>query len=423
MLLFYSVLITLLSPIIMAGYYRRLRQGKESRALAGERFGTNIAKPPIGRDVYWVHAVSVGETVAAKPVIRELRKARPDAWIVLSTTTLTGRDVASKVPGVDQVIQFPIDFPWCTKRALSTIGPSLIILMEAELWPGFIGTAKRMGIPVAVINGRFSDAKLTSWLRFRQLLSPAIAGVDVWLMQSDEDAERARRLGATPDRVSVVGNTKFDESSVPLTNSERLDLRNSYGIPLDAPVVILGSTREDRTGGLSEEAQLLPECITLRKSHPNLHVIIAQRHIERIDEIIALCPDAARRSKNEHGWLLVLDTFGELATAYAAADIAFIGGSLVPWGGQSVFQPLAQGITCCFGPHMDNQKDIANLALRSGVATEVTSGASFRQHLETFFAMPLGERDALGARARALIDVNSGVSERYVSRVLMLVSS
>ena len=422
MFLLYSVLITLLYPIIMAGYYRRLRQGKESRALAGERFGTNIAKPPVGRDGYWVHAVSVGETVAAKPVIRELRKARPNAWIVLSTTTLTGREVASKIAGVDQVIQFPIDLPWCTKRALSMIGPAVIILMEAELWPGFIGTAKRMGIPVAVINGRFSDAKLTSWLRFRKLLSPAIDGVDVWLMQSDEDAERARQLGAAPDKVIVVGNTKFDESSVPLTKNERQDLRTSYGIPLDAPVVILGSTREDRTGGLSEEAQLLPECISLRKTHPNLCVIIAQRHIERINEIITLCPDAARRSKNEHGWLLVLDTFGELATAYAAADIAFIGGSLVPWGGQSVFQPLAQGITCCFGPHMDNQKDIANLALRGGVATEVTSGTAFREHIETFFAMSRDERAALGNRARALIDANAGVSEQYIKRALMLVS-
>jgi 3-deoxy-D-manno-octulosonic-acid transferase len=421
MFLLYSVLITLLSPIIMLGYYRRIRQGKESRALAGERFGTHLKMPPAGPDVYWVHAVSVGETVAAKPIIRELRKARPDAWIVLSTTTLTGRDVASKVSGVDQVIQFPIDFPWCTARALKAIHPCLIILMEAELWPGFIGTAKRMGVPVAVVNGRFSDAKLTSWLRFRWLLSPAINGVDQWLMQSDEDSDRAHRLGAAPGKISIVGNTKFDESSVPLTYDERLALRATYGIPADAPVIILGSTREDRTGGPSEEAQLLPECKALRSRFPNLHIIIAQRHIERVDAILELCPDAARRSKGEMGWLLVLDTFGELATAYAAADIAFIGGSLVPWGGQSVFQPLAQGITCCFGPHMDNQKDIANLALRSGVATEVGSPEAFRQHIEAFLSLPKSEQDALGARARALIDVNLGVSERYISRVLMLV--
>ena len=422
MFLLYSILITLLSPIIMLGYYQRIRQGKESRALAGERFGSQLQAPPTGRDVYWVHAVSVGETVAAKPIIRELRKARPDAWIVLSTTTLTGRDVASKVDGVDQVIQFPIDFPWCTAKALKTIHPSLIILMEAELWPGFIGTAKRMGIPVAVINGRFSDAKLTSWLRFRHLLAPAISGVDAWLMQSAEDADRALRLGANPSKVSIVGNTKFDESSVPLTQSERLALRASYGIPADAPVVILGSTREDRTGGPSEEAQLLPECIALRERYPNLHVIIAQRHIDRVDEILALCPDAARRSKGEAGWLLILDTFGELALAYAAADIAFIGGSLVPWGGQSVFQPLAQGITCCFGPHMDNQKDIANLALRNGAATEVSSPAEFRAHIERFLSLPLADQHAQGARARNLIDANLGVSERYVDRVLMLVS-
>ncbi len=423
MFVFYSILITLLAPVIMAGYRRRVRQGKESPALAGERFGTDLPKPPPGRDVYWVHAVSVGETVAAKPVIRELRKARPDAWIVLSTTTLTGRDVAAKVEGVDQVIQFPLDFPWCTSKSLKTISPKLIILMEAELWPGFIGTAKRMGIPVAVINGRFSDAKLTSWLRFRALLSPAINGVDLWLMQSPEDADRARRLGASPEKVSVVGNTKFDESSVPLTMDERLTLRASYGIPSDAPVIILGSTREDRTGGVSEEAQLLPECIALRQRYPNLHVIIAQRHIERVGEILAICPDAARRSQGETGWILILDTFGELATAYAAADIAFIGGSLVPWGGQSVFQPLAQGIPCCFGPHMDNQKDIANLALRNGVATEVSSAAAFRQHIEAFFQRPPDERATLGANARALIDSNLGVSERYISRVLMLVSS
>lgn len=423
MFVFYSILITLLAPVILAGYRRRLRQGKESPELAGERFGTDLPKPPAGRDVYWIHAVSVGETVAAKPVIRELRKARPNAWIVVSTTTLTGRDVALKLDGVDQVIQFPIDFPWCTSKALNTIHPKLIILMEAELWPGFIGTAKRMGIPVAVVNGRFSDAKLTSWLRFRHLLSPAIDGVDLWLMQSSEDADRARRLGASPEKISIVGNTKFDESSVPLSPNERLELRASYGIPVDAPVVILGSTREDRTGGPSEEAQLLPECIALRQRYPSLHVIIAQRHIDRVEEILALCPDAARRSQGETGWLLVLDTFGELATAYAAADIAFIGGSLVPWGGQSVFQPLAQRVTCCFGPHMDNQKDIANLARRDGVATEVSSAVEFRQHIESFFDKPSEERTALSAKARALIDANLGVSERYIARVLTLVSN
>jgi 3-deoxy-D-manno-octulosonic-acid transferase len=119
---------------------------------------------------------------------------------------------------------------------------------------------------------------------------------------------------------------------------------------------------------------------------------------------------------------LILDTFGELALAYAAADIAFIGGSLVPWGGQSVFQPLAQGITCCFGPHMDNQKDIANLALRNGAATEVSSPAEFRAHIERFLSLPLADQHAQGARARNLIDANLGVSERYVDRVLMLVS-
>jgi len=423
MLVFYSILITLLAPIIMAGYRKRVRQGKESPELAGERFGTDLPKPPTDRDVYWVHAVSVGETVAAKPVIRELRNARPNAWIVVSTTTLTGRDVASKLDAVDQVIQFPIDFPWCTSKALNTIRPKLIILMEAELWPGFIGTAKRMGIPVAVVNGRFSDAKLSSWVRFRHLLSPAIDGVDLWLMQSSEDADRARRLGASPEKISIVGNTKFDGSSVPLSPNERLALRKSYGIPADAPVVILGSTREDRTGGPSEEAQLLPECIALRHRYPSLHVIIAQRHIDRVGEILALCPDAARRSQGETGWLLILDTFGELATSYAAADVAFIGGSLVPWGGQSVFQPLAQGITCCFGPHMDNQKDIANLALRSGVATEVNSATAFRRHIESFFDKPSEDRNALGAMARTLIDSNLGVSEQYIAHVLTLVSS
>jgi 3-deoxy-D-manno-octulosonic-acid transferase len=141
-----------------------------------------------------------------------------------------------------------------------------------------------------------------------------------------------------------------------------------------------------------------------------------------VDEILAICPDAARRSKGETGWLLILDTFGELAVAYAAADIAFIGGSLVPWGGQSVFQPLAQGITCCFGPHMDNQKDIANLALRNGVATEVRNPVEFREHVATILSLPNADRGALGNRARNLIDSNLGVSEQYVHRALMLVS-
>ena len=417
MFLVYSVVLHLLFPLIMVGYLQRIRAGKERWALAGERFGMATPSSPLASMVIWVHAVSVGEVVAAKPILDELRKVYPGAHIVLSTTTLTGREVALQVTVVDRVIQFPMDFNVCVWAALKRVRPNVILLIEAELWPAFIGTAHRLHIPVAVVNGRLSDKKLTTWIRYRRLLSPAVQGVSRFLMQSEQDADRVRQLGANPGTVQVIGNTKFDASSQVLTSLQRRALRQELGIPQAARVVILGSTREDRKGGLSEEEQLIPTLLAMREVDPSLHVIVAQRHIERVDVITALVPGAARRSRGEHGWFLILDTFGELADAYAAADVAFIGGSLVAWGGQSVFQPLAQGIPCCFGPHMDNQKDIAQLALRAGVAVEVPDAEGFRVYIDRILNASDDSKRDHSARAIALIKANQGVSQKIVHAV------
>jgi 3-deoxy-D-manno-octulosonic-acid transferase len=239
-----------------------------------------------------VHAVSVGEVMAAAPVLRELRGRFPDALIVLSTTTIGGREVAQKqTPAADEVVYYPLDFPWVVRRALRQVQPDVVLLMEWEIWPNFLTEAKKQGAKVAVLNGRISDKGLrrgkSGIAAF--FTAPSLAAVDRLAMQSDEDARRAILVGAAPERVQTFGNTKFDESSTPLTPNERAALRADLGIPPQAPVWICGSTRD------GEEALIASAVRCVWEEIPDLFLIVAPRHLTRADEAAAALELAASR--------------------------------------------------------------------------------------------------------------------------------
>ncbi len=407
--LVYNLTLLALAPILVFLLLWRRFRGKEP--AWAERWG-NLTPIARNKPCFWVHAVSVGEVMAATPVLRELRKRHPDATIVLSTTTTGGREVALQRPEADRVIAFPLDAPWVVKKSLDTVQPDLILLMEWEIWPNFLFEAKKQGAKVAVLNGRVSDKGLRRGLKTRWLLQGALNMVDLFVMQSEEDARRAVLVGAPTNRVQVFGNTKFDEASTPLSDTERKSLRAEVGVPESAPVWVCGSTRDGKDGIPDEEILIFEAAQKVRERFPELILIVAPRHLERADIAASHLGSPARRSKKETGPTLLLDTFGELARVYAIADVAFVGGSLAPWGGQSVFQPLAQGVPALFGPNTNNQRDISALSQAEGVGFEITDSESLAREVLRILTLPEAEKQKLNEKARALIERNQGVTAR-----------
>ena len=414
----YNLLLFLLSPLLLLYYAFRLTTGKEDPVHWRERFGFF---PPLagarGELRFWVHAVSVGEVMAAKPILRELRKRHPEAFLLLTTTTRGGREVAQSVADTSQIAYFPLDFPWAVVRALKTVRPDAILLMEWEIWPNFLKAAKQQGAKVAVLNGRISDKGLRRGLKARWLMESGLGCVDLFAMQSDEDTRRAGLVGAPKDRIQTFGNTKFDESATMLNSEERVKLRAELGIPEGALVWICGSTRDGKDGVPDEEVLIAEAIKHIRDRFPELWLIVAPRHLERVEAVKAHLPGSVQRSKGEHGATLLLDTFGELGRAYAIADVGFIGGSLAPWGGQSVFQPLAQGVPALFGPNMNNQRDIAALAISEGVGEQVADAATLAEAVCRWIALSPEQKAQNAAKARGLIERNQGVSAKCLDAV------
>ena len=422
--LVWNLILLLGAPVLLPWLWHRRRVGKEDAARWGERWGRWPAVEREGSPRIWVHAVSVGETMAAAALLRGLRARWPDAVLILTTITPTGQQVAAARPEADAVRYFPLDYPGSVARALDVARPDLVLLMEGEIWPNFLTTARRRGARVAVVNGRLSDRKFPAWKRIAPVIRGGLHAVDRFAMQSDEDAARIRALGVDPDRIQVTGNTKFDEIARPLAPAERDSLRASFGIPSGAPVLVCGSTREAGGDGPDEEFLVARAVANVRAVHPELRVVVAPRHLERAGIVADAFPGAGRRSQGEHARPdCILDTFGELASVYSIADIAYVGGSLVPWGGQSVFQPLAQGVPAVFGPHMNNQRDIAALAVAAGVGTEVPDPDALAAEILRVLALDTDERENLARRCRDLIDRNQGAATRCVALAEELLGS
>ena len=308
---FYNLLLLLLFPVVLLVYAYRMARGKESPAHFAERFGAYDSA--IARDDrsprFWVHAVSVGEVIAATSVLKELRARHPDALIVLSVTTTGGREVAqSRMPPADHVVYFPLDFPLAVRNAVRTIRPDVMILMEWEIWPNLLSAAKRHGATIAVVNGRISDNGLKRGARVRWFLADALRRVDVLAMQSAEDSRRAVLVGANPDTVHTIGNTKFDEAATMLSPAERAELRRDLGISENAPVWICGSTRDAPDAADPDEEVALSEAFArLRERIPDLFLIVAPRHIERAD--------AAAKPFVDRGFLVRLRSAWSLSPA------------------------------------------------------------------------------------------------------------
>jgi len=358
----------------------------------------------------WVHAVSVGEVLAARPLIPALKERYPNHRVYLSTTTMTGNEVARKrVRGVDGLFYAPFDWPGPVRKALATLNPSLLVLVETEIWPNLIHEAHRRGARVAVVNGRISEKSFAGYRRIRRFLRRVLSEVDVFLMQGEAHAERIREMGAPGDRVRVTGNLKFDAVEAART-PERLARIIDGEARRDRPLWVAGSTVA------GEEELVLRAFHHVRERVPRTGLVLAPRHPERFGEVPALVEAAGfrclRRTALDPGsWrdgeVVLLDTLGELAQIYPLATVVFVGGSLVPAGGHNILEPAVAGRPVVVGPHMQNFEEIAEKFRAEGAVVQVDSVEELAREVTSLLTDEVRRR-SLGERARSLVDRNRG---------------
>ncbi len=355
----------------------------------------------------WIHAVSVGEVMAAHPLIRDLRKKYPGRKLILSTVTVTGNFTAKqRVPEADAVFFFPFDYPCIVRRVIGKINPAIVLIAETELWPNFFRELKRQGIPSALINGRISPRSYGNYLKFKRFFSQVFENVTLFCMQSAEDAERIKDIGADPGKVIVTGNLKFDQK-IPLSSQ---------------PPIVIASGRKVITAGSThrgEEAILLDTFMRLRKKHADLVLIIAPRHPERFDEVQGLITSAGfecqrrTRLKGPVKDIVLLDTIGELRSFYGLCDIAFVGGSLVKVGGHNLLEPAAMKKPIIFSRYMFNFKEISEAIITAGGGIMVKDKEDLYHQLDNLLSNKQ-QADAMGMQAYKVIEINSGATARTI---------
>ncbi|HSY31716.1 MAG TPA: 3-deoxy-D-manno-octulosonic acid transferase [Verrucomicrobiae bacterium] len=391
---------------------QRLRHGKY-RAGLSERLGRipqRLTKQP-GRPTIWIHAVSVGEVLAVSGLVAELKRRFPNYRIVISTTTDTGQKLARTRFGAENVFYFPLDFAFAIRPYLRWLRPELIVIAETELWPNFLRLGKAVGGRIAIVNARISDRSWPRYRRFQHLLARVLRQVDLFLTQTEEDARRLAQIGAPKERIQVTGNLKFDVPAAvapPIIASVRAAFQQADA----GPVIVCGSTVE------GEERLLLQAFVNILASHPRAVLILAPRHPERFNEVADLLGQLGIRFWRRSLWsgdpimagVLLIDSIGELAALYALADVAFVGGSLVPRGGHNIIEPALHGVPIVVGNHMENFRDIVSL-FQSRDAVRVVGPAELPLAFMELISDP-AERIALGRRAAETLRAQMGATLR-----------
>lgn len=411
MFVLYNILIVILAPLWAPWIWWRARARKEQPNW-NERYGNYELKPRKDHKRIWVHAVSVGEVVASMPILEALRKELPEHEIVLSVTTSSGHQTArEKAAGLfDHLFYFPIDIARFQLAAMQHVQPSVIAIMETELWMNFLWAAKVFDARTVLINGRISDRSFRRSQKVRFFYKSLLSRMDRCLMQSEKDAERIRALGAA--NVEVLGNCKFDQALAGL-DADPAEWRAKLGLDASLPTLVIGSTR-----GELEEAFVLDALGQVGLE--NLQVIHAPRHIERVPALLASAEKrftgVGLRSQGKPCRYLILDSYGELDKVYGVADIVIIGGGFDNLGGQNLVQPLAHGKPVLHGPHMQNFREVAAASVDAGASLICTTPAELANRLRELIADP-ERRSKMGAAAAQLVQANAGASKRYAQAI------
>lgn len=406
--------------------WRCLRGATYHRDLA-ERFGYGIGTPTTARAVHgclWFHAASVGEVQGVRPIIARLHRCLPALPIVLSAFTPAGKQMAQRlVPEAALIFVLPFDFPWLMRRIMRRLRPHALLIQETELWPNLLHAAARQHVPVVLVNGRLSSRAFRRYRWIRPLMRRVLADVTLLLVQAEEGARRFCHLGADAQRIRVVGNTNIDRAL--LTAAQPPSVHPLAPLARDRRLLVAGSTHE------GEETVLLSVYRRLYTRYPDLLLVLAPRHLERVETVLrhsrAHQCQAFRRSQwprwqtsaSTGPTVIVLDTMGELAALYQLCTVAFVGGSLVPIGGHNILEPAVFAKPLCFGPHMDHFPDLAALLQQAGGAIQVHGADDLYAHLKRLLAHP-EEGDAMGQRAVQALAANRGALDRTITLLEVL---
>ena len=390
------------------------------RAGLAQRFGfvPRHAKN-VQQRVLWIHAVSVGEVLAISTLVPQLGERYPKHRVFISTTTATGNQLAGDRFGAENVFYFPLDFGFAIRPYLRALRPELVILAETEFWPNFLRLAAQSGAKIAVVNARISDRSFPRYRRWQSVFRQVLQPVNAFLAQSEEDAHRLIEIGADATRVCVGGNLKFEVQPAP--NVEIVHrVREAFADGGSQTLIVAGSTVE------GEEVILLKACEEVTKFFPRLGVILAPRHRERFPVAAKVVEDwpfsLVRRSEwidepLPPGTVFLLDSIGELASLYALADVAFVGGSLVPRGGHNILEPAQHGVPIVIGPHYENFRDIIAIFARAKavcIASADSLGAEFVRILQEHAERP---GPGLGQRAAEVVQAQAGATDRTLKAI------
>ena len=426
MYLAYSLLLTL-GLIVLLPYYliQALAHGKY---IAGLRQRLGSVPPVNGKPVIWLHCVSVGETQAARPLAQRVKQQFPHHALVVSTITLTGQKLARDVfrTTAESVLYFPFDWRWSVRRALKTINPAAVLIMETELWPNFLRECKARRIPVALVNGRISRQSFRRYKLIRFFLRRVLACLSLAVMQSETDASRLRELGMSDDKLYTAGNLKFDAEVAGGLTATTTELRERFGLQSGGQLILAASTH-------APEEEVMLESV--KQLHP-ARLMIAPRRPERFNEVATLIQKsglswtrrtAVATADDTNATVILLDTIGELPATYSLADVVFVGGSIVDRGGHNVLEPAAAGAAVVTGAHTHNFHAIVDLMCEAKAIVQLpplenSAAATELTHVLKNLLANTDERDELGRRAKQLLTDNQGATDRTITFIAPLLS-
>jgi len=422
--LLYDLLLIVAATVLVPYYLiRGLRYGKSRRGIRERlgRYSPEQLAAVAGKQVIWVHAVSVGETRAAMPLLKGLRRQSPESVILLTNVTETGHAIALESADVDLCMFFPFDFSWTVRQVLQSIKPKLVVIVETEIWPNFTRQAALQDIPMVLVNGRISDRSFPRYRFFRPLLRPLLRSFSAFCMQSQQDAERIVQLGASPAQVENTGNLKFDHSLRDLSDEEVRTLKDRYRLPEELSIMTAGSTHA------GEEGKILATYQQLLARGNRMVLVLIPRHPERCREVAALLTEqnlefrlrsalAADQPLFASGQVLLVDTLGEVINLYATSDLIFVGGSLVPVGGHNPLEASLLGKAVLFGPHVHNFREISAKLVRAGAGISVLTENDLEKTCQLLLDDPVRRR-AMGQAGRSLIIESAGATSRTLERI------
>jgi 3-deoxy-D-manno-octulosonic-acid transferase len=435
MYLLYSLLLTVGFLALLPWFAIDAFRTRKYVTGLSQRLGRLPAIASDGRPLIWLHCVSVGETEAARPLVRALLDKFPSYRLVVSTTTVTGQRIARDAFGRDAaaVFYFPIDWAWTVRRVLLTLQPAAVLIMETELWPHLLRECHRRAIPVALINGRISITSFRRYKLIRSFIRGLLNHLSIALMQSEQDATRIRELGIPNDRVLMPGNLKFDSAEGPIDSTATENLRHRFGCDRTTRLIVAASTHAP------EEQVVIDAFKQLKNSQTSYQarLLIAPRHPERFGEVASLLQgsgltwsrrSAASRVEDRNCEVILLDTIGELRAAYPLADVAFVGGSIAPHGGHNILEPSAQGVCVITGTHMHNFAAITKAMLDEDAIVQIPKVSTSAAPAELAAAInALLSNDSLrrniGQRALMVCDRNRGATEQTLQMIAGLLET